>query len=131
MVGRFMLTFLGLTGTRMLRLGKDGMIIIKESKGVSGHPRKSDDEAYKKGFPLKLDGIFNSRHLSRSFADVLKTGGFAHSFPAKEAVPEVHLIFNSSKEELSRFKKAFIGEVENPRLTYSLQNIFHPEGYFS
>lgn len=63
--------------------------------------------------------------------DVLKTGGSAHSSLAKEAVSEPHLIFNASEEELSRFKKAFIGEVDNPDLTYSLQDIFHSAGYFS
>lgn len=34
------------------------------------------------------------------------------------------------KEELFRFKKAFIGVVSNPGMSYNIQQLFNKEGYF-
>jgi hypothetical protein len=42
----------------------------------------------------------------------------------------VILSFEVAKEDLSRLKKAFIGEVIHPGMSYNIQNAFHRQGYF-
>lgn len=43
----------------------------------------------------------------------------------------VHLKFHSEEEDPVRYRKAFMGVVVNPGMTYNIQMIFEIEGYFS
>ncbi|MCI03917.1 DUF4283 domain protein, partial [Trifolium medium] len=40
------------------------------------------------------------------------------------------LSYEAEKEDMLRMKKAFIGVVVNPGMTYNIQNAFHTQGYF-
>ena len=42
-----------------------------------------------------------------------------------------HLHFTIEDQNFSRFKKAFVGKVLSPGMTYNIQNIFHAQGYFA
>lgn len=41
-----------------------------------------------------------------------------------------HLNFNSDPEIMARFKKAFIGVLVNPGMSYNIQTCFEVDGYF-
>ncbi|GAU24569.1 hypothetical protein TSUD_149100 [Trifolium subterraneum] len=48
----------------------------------------------------------------------------------KECNNQTTLSFVSEKEDLERLKKAFVGVVRQPGLSYNIQNEFHIQGYF-
>lgn len=43
---------------------------------------------------------------------------------------KAHLKFQLNDEELSRFAKSYKGVVGNPGQSYTIQEMFHSEGYF-
>ncbi|XP_058748519.1 uncharacterized protein LOC131621485 [Vicia villosa] len=63
---------------------------------------------------------FINKEGSRSFAEAVK-GGKSHCY----------LNFNTSAENLERFKRAFVGVIVNPGMSYNIQTSFEMEGYFS
>ncbi|CAI8614642.1 unnamed protein product [Vicia faba] len=48
---------------------------------------------------------------------------------SKRGQPTIYLKFFVEEDELSRFKKAYIRVMENSGLPYSMQKMFHLEGY--
>lgn len=46
-------------------------------------------------------------------------------------LPFAYLEFNIEEEDLVRLKKAFKGVVENPSMTYNIQEVFNTERYFT
>ncbi|MCI46877.1 hypothetical protein A2U01_0068118, partial [Trifolium medium] len=38
--------------------------------------------------------------------------------------------YEAEKDDMLRLKKAFIGVVVNPGMSYNIQNVFHSQGYF-
>lgn len=49
----------------------------------------------------------------------------------KEKMPRfAHLKFDVTKENISRFEKAFVGVVETPSITYNIQDMLYKEGFF-
>lgn len=45
--------------------------------------------------------------------------------------PFVQLEYNIKEDYLSRFKKEYIGVIENSGMAYNIQEACHTEGYFS
>lgn len=45
--------------------------------------------------------------------------------------PYAHLSFEVEEEIVQKLNKAFVGQVSRPRITYSIQDEFHKEGYFT
>jgi hypothetical protein len=62
-----------------------------------------------------------------SFAQVVKRGVFAR---LGEGSKHINLSYEAEKHDLLKLKKAFVGEVKQPGMTYRIQNAFHMQGYF-
>ncbi|XP_058739184.1 uncharacterized protein LOC131611080 [Vicia villosa] len=90
-----------------------------ESMGVEEKTRREQGQNQKAQF-------FERRMTAegnRSFAQVVANKGKKPNF--------AHMEFNVGEDQLARFEKSFIGVVENPGMTYNMQEYFNMEGYFS
>ncbi|XP_058749527.1 uncharacterized protein LOC131622508 [Vicia villosa] len=83
-------------------------------KRSGGVPQKHND-----GSTMRFSS-FRNKEGSRSFVDAVK-GGKYHCY----------LSYNSTEENLERFKRAFVGVIVNPGMSYNIQTSFEVEGYFS
>ncbi|GAU25112.1 hypothetical protein TSUD_274010 [Trifolium subterraneum] len=60
-----------------------------------------------------------------NYAQAVRSGSAAR----QDGGPKRALVtYEAAKEDMSRFKKAFIGVVVNPGMTYNIQNAFHAQG---
>ncbi|GAU42921.1 hypothetical protein TSUD_283440 [Trifolium subterraneum] len=62
-----------------------------------------------------------------SYANAVRTGGVKKNVGSPKRVVEV---YEAGENDMARLKKAFVGEVVNPGMTYNIQNAFHSQGYF-
>jgi hypothetical protein len=63
----------------------------------------------------------------KSYAQVVKRGGNTR---IGEGRNRTILSYEAEKQVLQKLKKAFVGEVKQPGMTYNVQNEFHMQGYF-
>ncbi|GAU23839.1 hypothetical protein TSUD_380010 [Trifolium subterraneum] len=63
-----------------------------------------------------------------SYAQAVRRGGVKGHV---EKPRSVALAYEVEENDMARLKNAFVGVVENPGMTYNIQNAFHSQGYFS
>ncbi|MCH98559.1 hypothetical protein A2U01_0019564 [Trifolium medium] len=64
---------------------------------------------------------------NQTYAHAVRKGGVQRQ---SERKTQPVLSFEAHKEDMERLKKAFVGEVVQPGMSYNLQNEFHMQGYF-
>ncbi|MCI02303.1 hypothetical protein A2U01_0023335, partial [Trifolium medium] len=62
-----------------------------------------------------------------SYAQAVRKGGVKRQDGSQK---QVALTYEAEENDMLRLKKAFIGVVEHPGMTYNIQNTFHSQGYF-
>jgi hypothetical protein len=67
------------------------------------------------------------KETKQSYALAVKQGKEVKKYNTPK---HVMLYFEAAKEDMSRLKKAFIGEVIQPGMSYNIQNAFHRQAYF-
>lgn len=74
------------------------------------------------------DGRNNVRSNKRLYADVtIDQGSYKNNFKFKYQ-SAIHMNLNLEEDELIKFETSYIGIVENPGLTYKMQDMFQFEG---
>ncbi|PNX71430.1 hypothetical protein L195_g027309, partial [Trifolium pratense] len=71
---------------------------------------------------------FNTRSDNvDSYAQAARTGEAGRQ---REKQNTAAFSFEAEKDDMERLKKAFVGEVDQPGMSYNIQNAFHRQGYF-
>ncbi|PNX93753.1 hypothetical protein L195_g016912 [Trifolium pratense] len=70
---------------------------------------------------------YDTAALGDNYAQAVLKGGTRDGSGGQKRVV---VSYEAEKEDMLRLKKAFIGVVINPGMSYNIQNAFHTEGYF-
>jgi hypothetical protein len=107
---------------RVVDGGKAGVRNV-DRKVVGGHQRFGES----KGEENQSLSRHQRKENNNSYANVVKNG---KETTTNRISNRVLMSFEAEKEVVDRFKKAFVGEVIQPGMSYNIQNAFHRQGYF-
>ncbi|MCH82641.1 hypothetical protein A2U01_0003452, partial [Trifolium medium] len=94
--------------------------------------RRFEDSKDKENRGRSKSRFANNSHPSRveddrSYAHAVRNGSKSRQEGGQQRFV---LSYEAAKEDLARLKKADIGEVTHPGMSYNIQNAFHRQGYF-
>jgi hypothetical protein len=96
---------------------------MKPTRGDGQHRRSNSGDRRQSIPPHKVDQRSYAWAVTREYraGQREKQGQGAH---------RISLSYEADESDLLRLKKAFVGVVAQPGMSYNIQNIFHTQGYF-